>query len=317
MKFFDEVGKMALGTRVRYLGEKIGADAVEIYKAYGTNLHPKWFPVFYALSKSHLNTVTSIAAHIGHSHASVSKIIAEMARAGLVLERTDAKDRRSTLVSLSKKGQEVARKIEYQYADVSAAIADLSSQATHNLWEALEEWDYLLGQKPLRERVLEKKKQRESAAVKIEPYQPKYQAAFRRLNQEWITTYFKMEKPDHDALDNPKKYILDRGGSIFVATIKKKPVGVCALLRRDDLHAYELAKMAVAAEERGKNIGLMLGKAVIEKAIALKADRLFVESNTILKPAIKLYEKLGFKKIVGPPTPYERCNIQMELTLKQ
>lgn len=316
MKFFNEVGKMALGTRVRFLGEKFSADATEIYKAYGTNLHPKWFPVFYALSKSGKKTVTSIAEHIGHSHASVSKIVAEMAKAGLIIEKTDANDRRRTIVALSKEGLKINRKIEDQYVDVSTAIDELTSQATHNLWEALEEWDYLLSQKSLRERVLGKKKQRESMAVKIESYQPKYNEAFRELNKEWITKYFKMEKPDIEALDNPKKYILDRGGFIFVATRDKKPVGVCALLKRDDLNAYELAKMAVSSEERGKNIGFLLGKAVIEKAISLKANRLFLESNTILEPAIKLYQKLGFKKIVGPPTPYERCNIQMELELK-
>lgn len=317
MTFFDEIGKIALGSRVRFLGEKIGAEAAEIYRAYETDLNPKWFPVFYALSKSERNTVTTIANYIGHSHASVSKIVNEMSKAGLLVERTDAKDRRSTIVVLSKKGKEIALKIEAQYLDVNAAIEELSAQATHNLWEALQEWDYLLTQKSLRDRVLEKKKRRESEKVKIEPYQSEHRDAFRAFNEEWIKTYFKMEKPDHDALDNPKKYILDRGGFIFVATIGGAPVGVCALLWRADLETYELAKMAVSKEERGKNIGFLLGKAAIEKARALKADRLFLESNTVLKPAIKLYEKLGFKKIVGPPTPYERCNIQMELKLKQ
>jgi GNAT superfamily N-acetyltransferase len=200
--------------------------------------------------------------------------------------------------------------------DVDAAIAELSAQATHNLWAAIEEWEYLLSQKSLRDRVLEKKKQRESMDVKIVPYQPKYKEAFQKLNEEWIKTYFKIEEPDRIALENPKKYILDRGGFIYVAILDDKPVGVCALMKRDDLNCYELAKMAVSPKAQGKNIGFMLGNAIIEKAISLKAKSLFLESNTILKPAIRLYEKLGFKKIVGPPTPYARCNIQMELELK-
>jgi hypothetical protein len=33
----------------------------------------------------------------------------------------------------------------------------------------------------------------------------------------------------------------------------------------------------------------------------------------MLKPAINLYYKLGFRKTSGPPSPYERSNIQMEL----
>ena len=152
--------------------------------------------------------------------------------------------------------------------------------------------------------------------VKIIPYSSKYRSAFRKLNEEWITTYFKMEKADHDALDHPEEYILSRGGYIFVALLEDCPVGVCALLKRDDPHyPYELAKMAVSPEARGKNIGWLLGRAVVDKAKQLHANRLFLESNTILKPAIGLYQKLGFKKIVGPKTPYERCNIQMELEL--
>jgi GNAT superfamily N-acetyltransferase len=79
--------------------------------------------------------------------------------------------------------------------------------------------------------------------------------------------------------------------------------------------SYELAKMAVSPEARGKNIGWLLGNAIIEKARSIGAHRLYLESNTILKPAISLYHKLGFKKITGPPSPYERANIQMELIL--
>lgn len=305
---------MAIGSRVRFLGEKIGAEAAEIYRSYGTNLHPKWFPVFYVLSQRAQNSVTSVAEEIGHSHASVSKILKEMAKAGLIVEKADAKDGRRTFVGLSARGKETAKKIEAQYLDVSQALEEISKEATHSLWEALIEWEYLLEQKSLHARVLEKKKARESSAVKIVPYQPKFQKAFRALNEEWITTHFKMEQPDFDALDHPKKYILDKGGFIFVALWENQPVGVCALIKKE--FGYELAKMAVSPHARGKNIGYLLGKAVLEKAREQKAKKVFLESNTVLKPAINLYKKLGFKKIVGPPTPYERCNIQMEVLLR-
>jgi GNAT superfamily N-acetyltransferase len=148
------------------------------------------------------------------------------------------------------------------------------------------------------------------------PYKPIYADAFRKLNEEWITAYFKMEEADHKALDHPKEYILDKGGVILVALYDGEPIGVCALIKMDDPHYdYELAKMAVSPKAQGKNIGWLLGKAIVEKAKSLRAKRLYLESNTILKPAINLYHKLGFEKIAGRSTPYERCNIQMELTL--
>jgi len=121
-----------------------------------------------------------------------------------------------------------------------------------------------------------------------------------------------MENGDFKILDHPEEYILDRGGDILFALYHGKTVGACALVKMDDNY-FELAKMAVSPEVKGKGIGFMLGNAAIEKAKEQGAKRLYLESNTILKPAINLYHKLGFKKITGPPSPYERSNIQMEL----
>ncbi len=76
-----------------------------------------------------------------------------------------------------------------------------------------------------------------------------------------------------------------------------------------------LAKMAVSPKAQEKNIGWLLGQAALDKARELGAQKVFLESNTILKPAINLYHKLGFQKITGYPSPYERSNIQMAITL--
>ena len=74
---------------------------------------------------------------------------------------------------------------------------------------------------------------------------------------------------------------------------------------------YELAKMGVARNARQRGVGYLLGKAVIQKAQELGARNVYLESNTVLEPAMSLYRKLGFKKIERKPSPYQRCNIQM------
>lgn len=152
--------------------------------------------------------------------------------------------------------------------------------------------------------------------IRIVEYEPKYQPSFKRLNEDWITRWFKMEEADYKSLDRPQEYILDRGGHILIALCDGEPVGTCALIRADE-ETYELAKMSVSAEVRGKGIGFLLGQASIDKAMSLGATRLYLGSNTILEPAISLYRKLGFQEIKGATSPYERCNIQMELILKQ
>ncbi|MBE5321472.1 GNAT family N-acetyltransferase [Pedobacter sp. MR2016-19] len=317
MNFFEEVGKVAIGSRLRMLTDKVTEDAAQIYKLYHIDMQPKWFPVFYALVQGKEKTITELAKDIGHSHPSVSKIISEMLKKGYVKESKDKADGRRNVVSLSKKGVEISKEIKDQLIDVNAAIEEISAQAQHKLWEAIGEWEFLLEQKNLLRRVIEKKKERDSLKVEIVDYLPKYQEIFRSLNVEWISKYFTMEESDYKALDDPQGYILDQGGFILVALYEGEPLGVCALIKMDDdEYDFELAKMAVSPKAQGKNVGFLLASAIVEKARSLGASKIYLESNTILKPAINLYHKLGFKKVAGKPTPYARCNIQMELVVK-
>ena len=316
MSFFEQTGKKAIGTRLRRLSEWITEDAAQIYTLYGVTLQPKWFPVYYVLSGGEAKTITSIAEQIEHSHVSVSKIIREMAKSGLITFGSDENDARKNLVSLSELGLAINAKIAPQFEDVGNAIEAIMAQSNHDLWKAIEEWEFLLSQKSLLQRVVEQRKARESQAVKIVDYNPTYQQAFRDLNVEWIAKYFKMEAADYQALDHPQSYILDSGGHILVALYQEQPVGVCALIKKDHpVFDYELGKMAVSPAAQGKNIGFLLGKAILDKARALGARNVFLESNTLLKPAISLYYKLGFEKISGYPSPYERSNIQMMVEL--
>ena len=70
MDFFNQTGKLAIGSRLRMLTDKITVDAAAIYKMFGVDLKPKWFPVFFVLSRGEAKTITSIAKEIGHSHPS-------------------------------------------------------------------------------------------------------------------------------------------------------------------------------------------------------------------------------------------------------
>lgn len=316
MEFFDKVGKAALGSRLRLMTAVVTDDAAKIYELYGVEFVPKWFPVFYTLAEEREITITEIANEIGHSQPSVSKIIQEMIGAGLIEESAKTEDKRKNNAALTEKGILISKKIKQQLEDIDVAIEGIIAESKHNLWAALEEWEFLLAQKSLIKRVSEQKKKRESKDVKIVEYKSEYQEAFRALNVEWISTYFEMEEADYKALDNPEEYILKKGGKILVALDENEPVGVCALIKMNNSeYDFEMAKMAVSPKAQGKNIGWLLGQAILNSAKELGAKNIYLESNTVLKPAINLYYKLGFEKVFGLETPYKRCNIQMELVL--
>ena len=116
-------------------------------------------------------------------------------------------------------------------------------------------------------------------------------------------------------MSNPKKYILDKGGSIFLALVNDKVVGTVALIKRSK-DVFELSKMGVTQEYKGLRIGQKLMYTCIEFAGRKGIKRLFLDSNKILTPAITLYHKVGFKEIPVPKdTPYEGCDIRMELII--
>lgn len=157
----------------------------------------------------------------------------------------------------------------------------------------------------------------ENPSIRIVDYKSNYHKAFKELNRAWIETYFKLEVADLKALDNPHTNIIDKGGAIIIVLHDDEPIGVCALIKMNhNLYDFELAKMAVSPKFHRRGIGYLLGKAIIAKAKMLGAKTLYLESNTKLTPAIKLYQKLGFVKVQGPESPYERSNIQMKLILK-
>lgn len=150
--------------------------------------------------------------------------------------------------------------------------------------------------------------------VKIISYEPQYKEAFKTLNEEWIKTFFVMESSDYKLLDNPEEHIINKGGYIAFALLDGEIVGTCALIRaQEDPLAFELSKMAVSPKAQGKKIGYLLGNALVEKARSLDAEKVFLETNSILVPAIKLYEKLGFKHTEITNPGYDRVDVQMEL----
>ncbi len=150
--------------------------------------------------------------------------------------------------------------------------------------------------------------------VRVIDFRPEHGQAFRDLNLAWIRQHWEPEAADFKALDHPDEYILEPGGQILLAERDGDILGTVALLKMPD-GGVELAKMTVAETARGLGIGKLLIQAAVERARQLGAHRVFLESNSVLEPAIAMYEANGFSYIEGVASPYARCNVQMELKL--
>lgn len=151
----------------------------------------------------------------------------------------------------------------------------------------------------------------------IREFEPGDELAFRLLNEAWIARYFAMEPEDEHALANPQGAILNGGGRIFFAVQQGQTVGCCAL-RAMGPGEFEVAKMAVAESARRNGVGRRLLTRVVEAARAAGATRLYLETNHVLTPAIRLYEAIGFRHLPPErvaPSSYARADVYMEMRL--
>jgi putative acetyltransferase len=145
-------------------------------------------------------------------------------------------------------------------------------------------------------------------------YDDKYIGDFQRLNLEWLEKYDLVESHDLEILHHPRENIINQGGFLFLILEDNGIVGSAGIFKISD-KKYELIKMAVAPEHRGKKFGNMLLEKCIGKAKEVRAEKLILFSNSHLQTAINLYEKFGFQHVAVVDAPFETADIKMELNL--
>lgn len=155
--------------------------------------------------------------------------------------------------------------------------------------------------------------------LSIEPFSDDLAPEFHRINREWIEAMFTLEANDLELLRNPRSAILDRGGDVlFVRASEAGIVGTCALLQVGP-GVFELTKMGVTAEARGKKAGEFLLRAALERSLTLGARSLYLLTSSKCEAAIHLYEKVGFvhdAEVLAEFGPrYERCDVAMSFPI--
>ncbi len=157
----------------------------------------------------------------------------------------------------------------------------------------------------------------EKQEIVLREFRPGDEDAFRRLNEEWITRFFKLEPKDLQALSDPRRSILEKGGRILLAFRGDDALGCCALLPMEH-GVYEVGKMAVTEHAKGQGVGRRVMEFAIEVARGLGAKGLYLETNHGLLPAIGLYRSVGFRDVPAErviPSLYERADVYMEMAL--
>jgi ribosomal protein S18 acetylase RimI-like enzyme/DNA-binding MarR family transcriptional regulator len=310
MEYVAGLGMVALGSRLRALSDRFYDLADELYRAEGSPLQSRWLAIFRLLHDRGPRTVGEIAEAVGQTHSAVSQQAKKLTvRGWLVVVGSD--DRRQRRLALSPKAEAALRQARPIWRALQEELAARSTASGVDVLATLGLLSALPGA-DLTEAVLKRTRELRANAVEVVPYSSELRADFYRLNADWLERYFHIEEVDHRVLSDPEGSILSGGGRIFFARSGDRVVGTCALMQ-DEPGVYELTKMAVDPTAQGLGIGRKLIERAIAEFKALSARQLFLETNTKLAPAIRLYESVGFEHqpTVRQGTHYSRANVYM------
>jgi len=309
--FLSELGLNAVVTRLKRASDAMLHDGKRMYAELGMDIEPNWFAVFKLLNKYERLSVTEIAVAIGLSHPSVISIINKMMSAGYLKEAKAKGDGRLRILYLTAKAKKRMSEFEHVWDAGTAGFKRMMRDT--DILNTLDVLEKRIAEKGFRERTLEELERVKS--VEIVEYSDAYADDFARLNYEWIAKYYTVEEHDHDQLDHPRQYIIDKGGQIFFALVDGEVAGTVAMIRMN-YEAFELAKMAVSPKFQGYKIGEKLMQACIDLASDEGTPFIVLESNTKQFAAINLYRKFGFVEVpLDPNSQFIRANIRMELAL--
>jgi GNAT superfamily N-acetyltransferase len=312
MDFLAETGALGLGSRLRRLSDRLMQDGAGIYQDLGLDFKPAWFPAFNFLYRRGPTPMGQIAQELGVTHVAINQVLEELQQRSLVVSVTSVEDRRVRIASLTGQGRELAERLEGVWSCIRASILDAIEETGHDFVDATARLELCLDRDSFRARF----QRRWSDTIEIVPFASEYRDAFWDINAAWIEEHFVMEPIDERILKEPENEILARGGAVLFARDRNtgEILGACALMEHGG--EWELAKMGVKPEARGKGVGKRLGEAVIALARQRGLKALVLETNSKLKPAINLYRKLGFVHV--PPkarSDYARSDVRMELEL--
>lgn len=147
--------------------------------------------------------------------------------------------------------------------------------------------------------------------MEVVEYRKEYKPYFIQFNTDWITDNFgHLEADDFRTFDAIDQMVED-GAMIYFAVESGEVLATC-MTHWMEGDTWEMCKLASNKHASHKGAGSAVFQAAMQYAIAHGAGRLFMISNSRLKPALHIYEKHGFQEVKLDDYEYERGDIAFE-----
>lgn len=156
-----DLGYLALGTRLKRLGERLQAQTQVLLEEAGVALPASHFPILATLDRLGPLSVGEIAEAVGMSQPGVTRMLEKLQSDGLVRSTAASSDRRVRTIGLTAAGEKlVASSKRTVWPRVESAVADACRGRAESLLPALAALEESLLKTPLNMRAAEKTRAR-------------------------------------------------------------------------------------------------------------------------------------------------------------
>ena len=139
----DELGELALSTRLMRLAEWTRKDVTRIYQEYGMPFESKWFPVLYILSRKAPLSVMELTGELGYAHPSVIALVKELEKQKLVRSIPSKTDGRKRMLELTSRALEWEKKMQPLWDKMRIVAGDIYNNGS-SLLRAIEDTEAAL-----------------------------------------------------------------------------------------------------------------------------------------------------------------------------
>jgi DNA-binding MarR family transcriptional regulator/ribosomal protein S18 acetylase RimI-like enzyme len=304
------MGLLSLGSQLKAISDQLYAMADAAYAEAGIPLQGRWFPVLRLLHDQGPMTVGEIALAVGQTHSAISQQANRLVRDGWVSAASDPGDRRTRRLTLTGKAEAVLREAKPLWHAMQEVLEERVRAAGLDGQRTLDGLAQV-ARPGMAEEVAQAAQRLRSAAVRIVPFRPELREHFYRVNAGWLERFAMLEPYDLEVISNPERMIIEPGGAVLFAMLGDEVVGTCGL-KLEGPDTFELTKMGVDPRAQGLGIGRKLIEAAIAEFQRIGGKVLFLESNSALKSAIRLYETSGFEhRAPKGESHYERADVYM------
>ena len=155
MNFYQSLGYLVFGSRLKRLSESFINDVNAVYKNHKIPFDASWFPVFYILSQKKEVSIREISDELNITHSAASQLVSGLQEKGLIKSAVSKIDARHKVVKFTAKGEKLLEKIKPVWNALQKAMEQLmlENNYTKKILDNLTELEKNISKKSLLQRI--------------------------------------------------------------------------------------------------------------------------------------------------------------------